>query len=175
MVAPNTLMSNVARRGRRIDERAALGQGAGRVSRTSYSARQWGRRRLALRGVDVGVWFYLGIAVFVVSLPLAKPVAWWRYVRTGHEPSGDQDYAEVGDFHVILRASGTRSFEVVKAVREVSGAGIVEAKSKVDIAPTIIAVGLSEASATRVRARLERAGATATVAEGSTPDSIRGG
>jgi hypothetical protein len=36
-----------------------------------------------MRGADVGVWFYLGIAVLVLSLPLANPGAWLRYVRTG--------------------------------------------------------------------------------------------
>ena len=119
-----------------------------------------------MRGADVGVWLYLGVTVFVVSLPLANPGVWWRYVRTGQEPSLEPEYAEGGDFRVDLRSPGPRFIEVVKAIREVTGAGIVEAKSKVDTVPSTIVVGLSEASATRVRARLERAGATATVTEG---------
>jgi ribosomal protein L7/L12 len=119
-----------------------------------------------MRSSDVGIWLYLGIAVFVVSLPLANPVSWWRYVRTGQKPTLEPEYAEDGDFRVDLhQVPGPRFIEVVKAIREVTGAGLVEAKSKVDSTPSTIADGLSEASATRVRARLERAGATATVAE----------
>jgi ribosomal protein L7/L12 len=120
---------------------------------------------LLLRDNGVGVWFFLGIAVFVLSLPLANPAAWWRYVRTGPDAPQKPDY-EDGDFQVTLRAVGGRSIEVIKAVREVTGAGVAEAKGKVDFAPTTIAVGLSEASATRVRERLEQAGATATVTRG---------
>jgi ribosomal protein L7/L12 len=119
-----------------------------------------------MRGADLGVWFYLGVAVFVGSLPLANPVAWWHYVRTGQGPPLEAEYAEGGDFRVELRAPGPRAIEVVKAVREVTGAGLVEAKSKVDTTPSTVVAGLSEASAGRVRARLERAGANATVAEG---------
>jgi ribosomal protein L7/L12 len=119
-----------------------------------------------MRGADVGVWFYLGIAVLVLSLPLANPGAWLRYVRTGREASVDRQYAEEGDLRVDLQASGPRTIEVVKAVREVTGCGLVDAKRTVDTAPSTIVGGLSEVSAARVRWRLEETGATASVSEG---------
>jgi len=120
---------------------------------------------LIRRADDVGVLFLLGITIFVLSLPLGNPAAWWRYVRAGQVRRDEPEY-EQGDFRVVLRAAGSRSLDVVKAVREVTGVGAGEAKTKVDIAPTTIAIGLSEASATRVCERLQQAGATAVVVRG---------
>ncbi|WP_090860437.1 ribosomal protein L7/L12 [Nocardioides lianchengensis] len=51
----------------------------------------------------------------------------------------------------------------MKGLREVTGAGLVDAKNAVESAPVIVVRRLSAASADRVRDRLESAGATAAV------------
>lgn len=109
---------------------------------------------------------WAGWAVFVVSVVGAAvhPVAWWRYVKTGAIPTppGPKD-AQPGAFLVQLESAGKRPIEVVKALREVSDVGLVEATERVDNPPAVIVEGLSEDCAAQVRARVERAGGIASV------------
>jgi large subunit ribosomal protein L7/L12 len=123
---------------------------------------------LTLERADGGVLSYLGIVVFVLSV-LTNPARWWRYVRTGvkAEPLLAAEFAETGDCSVELQSPGGRPIDVIKALREVTGAGFADAKAKVQTVPSTIAEGLSEESAERVRDRMEHAGATTTTITGT--------
>ncbi len=127
---------------------------------------------LMLRYPDQWIsWAGWALVVFSVVGAVVHPVAWWRYVMTGAiSTSPDPKYAQPGAYRVQLEGAGKRPIEVVKALREVSEVGLVEAKERVDNPPTVIAEGLSEDCAAQVRARVERAGGTASVvAETSDP------
>ena len=109
---------------------------------------------------------WAGWAVFVFSVvgAAAHPVAWWRYVMTGAIPTPPEPKdARPGAYLVRLESAGRRPIEVVKTLREVSEVGLVKAKESVDNPPAVIAEGLSEDYAAQVRARVERAGGTASV------------
>lgn len=111
-----------------------------------------------------GFLFWFGFLMVLFSV-LTNPVNWLQYVVTGHRPvpTTDPRYTETGNCRVDLSSSGNRPIEVVKAVREVTNLGLVEAKGKVDKTPSTIVSGLSERSAVEVRTRLERAGGAAIV------------
>ncbi|MNE94513.1 50S ribosomal protein L7/L12 [compost metagenome] len=49
---------------------------------------------------------------------------------------------------------------MIKAVRELTGLGLKEAKEKVDTAPQVVAEGVSKEAADKAKADLEAAGAT---------------
>jgi ribosomal protein L7/L12 len=118
----------------------------------------------ALAIVNRSVFSTILAAVVVVGL-LWDVRSWWRYVVTGERPPAkvDAQYVEPGSCSVELVASGDRQIEVIKALREVTGYGLVEAKSHVVAAPTMVVINLSEASASLVVERLQRSGATARV------------
>lgn len=71
--------------------------------------------------------------------------------------------AEKTSFDVELTEAGGQKIAVIKAVREITGLGLGEAKAKVDAAPGIIAEGMSKADADKAKASLEAAGATVTL------------
>jgi large subunit ribosomal protein L7/L12 len=104
------------------------------------------------------------VAVLVFNV-LTRPVEWWHYVRTGTPATrrAPAQFLEPGMCSVELRSPGERPIEAIKALREVTGAGLVDANSKIQAAPLIVAGGLSAESADRVRDRLENAGATVVV------------
>ena len=106
-----------------------------------------------------------GFVVLAVLSVVLTPAAWWAYVRTGVRPLAaiDQDLREPGSHTVVMQDGGPRQVEVIKAVREVTGFGLADAKAVVTGAPSEVVAGLSESSAGRVAERLEKAGATVTV------------
>ena len=68
--------------------------------------------------------------------------------------------AEQTEFNVILKSAGQAKLGVVKAVKEITGLGLKEAKDLVDKAPdAIIKEKVSKAEAEQVKATLEEAGA----------------
>lgn len=67
--------------------------------------------------------------------------------------------AEKTNFDVILVSSGDKKIEVIKAVREVTGLGLKEAKELVDGAPKPIKNGANKAESEEIKAKLEAAGA----------------
>jgi len=71
--------------------------------------------------------------------------------------------AEKTDFDVELTAAGDKKIQVIKAVREITGLGLKEAKEIVDGAPKIIKDGVSKDDADKMVAALEEAGATVTL------------
>lgn len=67
---------------------------------------------------------------------------------------------EKTSFNVFLKASGDQKLNVIKAVREVTGLGLKEAKDLVDGAPKIVKEGLKKEEADEMKKKLEAAGAT---------------
>jgi large subunit ribosomal protein L7/L12 len=71
---------------------------------------------------------------------------------------------EQDEFDVILESAGEKKVQVIKAVRElVSGLGLKEAKDLVDAAPKAILEKVAKDQAEAAKAKLEEAGAKATV------------
>jgi large subunit ribosomal protein L7/L12 len=67
---------------------------------------------------------------------------------------------EQTEFSVILTAAGDSKINVIKAVREITGLGLKEAKDLVDAAPKPVREGIPRAEADSIKAKLEEAGAS---------------
>jgi len=73
---------------------------------------------------------------------------------------GDADSAEEkSEFDVILTAPGGSKLQVVKAVKELTGLGLKEAKEIVDSAPKAVKEGVGKDEAEGIKKALEEAGA----------------
>ena len=70
---------------------------------------------------------------------------------------------EKTSFNVELTAAGDNKIGVIKAVREITGLGLKEAKGLVDEAPKAVKEKVSEDEANDVKAKLEEAGASVTI------------
>ncbi len=68
---------------------------------------------------------------------------------------------EQTEFTVVLAAIGDNKVNVIKAVRELTGLGLKEAKDLVDGAPKPVKEGISKADAEAAKKKLEEAGAKA--------------
>ncbi|MCK1986332.1 MULTISPECIES: 50S ribosomal protein L7/L12 [Peribacillus] len=66
---------------------------------------------------------------------------------------------EKTEFDVILTSAGDQKIKVIKAVREVTGLGLKEAKELVDNTPKAIKEGASKEEAEEIKAKLEEVGA----------------
>ena len=66
---------------------------------------------------------------------------------------------EKTEFDVILKEAGASKLQVVKAVKELTGLGLKEAKDIVDSAPKAVKEGVSKAEAEGIQKALEEAGA----------------
>ena len=63
-------------------------------------------------------------------------------------------------FTVVLKATGDKKLEVIKAVREVTTLGLKEAKDLVEAAPKTVKEGVKKEEAETIKKKLEAAGAT---------------
>jgi large subunit ribosomal protein L7/L12 len=66
---------------------------------------------------------------------------------------------EKTEFNVVLLDAGANKVSVIKAVREITGLGLKEAKDMVDGAPKAVKEGASKADAEAAKKKLEEAGA----------------
>ena len=66
---------------------------------------------------------------------------------------------EQTEFNVMLLEAGANKVSVIKAVREITGLGLKEAKDVVDGAPKAVKEGISKADAEAAKKKLEDAGA----------------
>ena len=66
---------------------------------------------------------------------------------------------EKTEFDVVLKSAGSNKIGVIKAVREITGLGLKEAKELVDNAPKPIKEGISKADADAIVEKLKEAGA----------------
>ena len=67
--------------------------------------------------------------------------------------------AEKDEFDVELVSAGASKVKVIKAVREITGLGLKEAKELVDNAPKVVKEAVSKAEAEEIKAKLEEQGA----------------
>ena len=67
---------------------------------------------------------------------------------------------EKTEFDVVLKSFGAKKLDVIKAVREITGLGLKEAKEMVEGAPKTVKEGVSKDEAEKVKAALVEAGAT---------------
>ena len=66
---------------------------------------------------------------------------------------------EKTEFDVVLKSFGAKKLDVIKAVREITGLGLKEAKEMVEGAPKTVKEGVSKDEAETVKKALEEAGA----------------
>ena len=97
-----------------------------------------------------------------LGIKAAAPVA------VAAAPTAGADGAEAApeeqtEFNVVLTGPGDSKINVIKAVREITGLGLKEAKDLVDSAPKAVREGVPQAEADSVKAKLEEAGASVEV------------
>ena len=66
---------------------------------------------------------------------------------------------EQTEFTVVLESAGAEKIKVIKAVRELTGLGLKEAKALVDGAPANVKEGIEKAEAEAIKTQLEEVGA----------------
>ena len=88
----------------------------------------------------------------------AAPVVVGGGAVAGGEGAGAAE--EKSEFDVILASVGAEKMKVVKAVKDLSGLGLKEAKEIVDNAPKAIKEGVAKEEAEQMKAKLEEVGAT---------------
>jgi len=67
---------------------------------------------------------------------------------------------EKTEFDVVLTGPGEKKVNAIKAVRELTGLGLKEAKEMVDSAPSVVKEGVSKDEAEEAKKKLEEAGAS---------------
>lgn len=67
---------------------------------------------------------------------------------------------EKSEFDVVLASAGAEKIKVIKAVREITGLGLKDAKELVDGAPKTLKEGVSKDEAEAIKAKLAEVGAT---------------
>jgi len=89
----------------------------------------------------------------VSAAAMAAPAA------AGGGGAGAAAAEEKTEFNVVLTDAGANKVSVIKAVREITGLGLKEAKDMVDGAPKAVKEGVSKADAEAAKKKLEEAGA----------------
>lgn len=69
------------------------------------------------------------------------------------------DAEEKTSFNVELKEAGGQKIQVIKAIREILGLGLKEAKDLVDAAPKVVKEGADKKTAEEIKKKLEEAGA----------------
>ena len=90
-----------------------------------------------------------GVSAAAATVSVAAPAA----------GGGAAAAEEKTEFTVMLSAAGENKVNTIKAVREVTGLGLKEAKDLVDGAPKPIKEGVSKADAEAIKKKMEEAGA----------------
>ena len=88
-----------------------------------------------------------------------EPAAAAVVVSAGGAAGGGDAAEEQTEFTVVLKEAGASKLAVVKAVKELTGLGLKEAKDLVDGAPSNIKEGVTKAEAEGLKKSLEEAGA----------------
>lgn len=92
--------------------------------------------------------FGVSAAAPAMMMPMAGAVA--------AAPAAEE---EKTDFDVVLAEVGSNKIAVIKAVREITGLGLKEAKELVDGAPKTIKEGVAKEEAESMKAKIEESGA----------------
>ena len=82
-------------------------------------------------------------------------------VAPGAGGDAEAQEAEKTSFDVILTEIGEKKIAVIKAVREITGLGLKEAKAVVDGAPQAVKEGVTKEEAEEIKGKLESQGASA--------------
>lgn len=77
----------------------------------------------------------------------------------GAAAGGAAAQEEKSSYDVVLKSAGDKKLAVVKAVKELTGLGLKEAKDAVDNAPSTLKEGVSKEEAESLKAKLEEQGA----------------
>ena len=80
-------------------------------------------------------------------------------MMAGAPPAAGAAEEEKSEFDVILAEIGPNKMAVIKAVKEITGLGLKEAKELVDTAPKPVKEGASKADAEDIQKKLEEQGA----------------
>jgi large subunit ribosomal protein L7/L12 len=78
--------------------------------------------------------------------------------------AGEAAVAEKTSFNVVLKSAGASKLNVVKAVKDLTGLGLKEAKELVDGAPKNVKEGVGKAEAEDIASKLKEAGAEVEIA-----------
>ena len=89
-----------------------------------------------------------GIEPAAAAVAVAAPAA-----------AGEAAAAEKTSFDVILKSAGQAKLQVIKAVKDLAGLSLGDAKALVDGAPKAVKEGVSKEEAESIKAALEEAGA----------------
>lgn len=73
---------------------------------------------------------------------------------------GEAEKEEKTSFNVELKSAGAQKIQVIKALREITGLGLKEAKDMVDGAPKTIKENIKKEEAEEIKKKLEESGAT---------------
>ncbi|MBI3335554.1 MAG: 50S ribosomal protein L7/L12 [Candidatus Portnoybacteria bacterium] len=93
-----------------------------------------------------------GVSAMAMALPAAQ---------TGSPSTGQEEAKEEkSSFNVILKDAGATKIAVIKAIKEITGKGLTEAKDVTEKTPALIKEGVAKAEAEVVKKKLEEAGAT---------------
>ena len=92
-----------------------------------------------------------GVSAAAAAVAVAAPAA----------GGGAAAAEEQTEFNVMLLETGANKVSVIKAVREITGLGLKEAKDLVDGAPKAVKEGVAKADAEAAKKKLEEAGAKA--------------
>jgi large subunit ribosomal protein L7/L12 len=93
-----------------------------------------------------------GVSAAAAAVAVAAPAAGGAGAAAAEEQT---------EFTVILTEVGANKVSVIKAVREITGLGLKEAKDLVDGAPKPVKEGVAKADAEAAKKKLEEAGAKA--------------
>ena len=97
-----------------------------------------------------------------LGIKAAAPVA-VAAAPTGGGGGEAAEPEEQTEFTVVLTGAGDAKINVIKAVREITGLGLKEAKDLVDGAPKAVREGVSKEEAAQVETKLKEAGASVEV------------
>lgn len=87
----------------------------------------------------------------------AAPMAVAMPGQAGAEASEEEEKTE---FNIELKAVGDQKIQVIKAIKEITGKGLKEAKDMTDKAPVVVKEKVAKAEADELKKKLEAAGAT---------------
>jgi len=93
-----------------------------------------------------------------------KPAAGGAVMMAGPAgPAAAAPVEEKTEFDVVLESFGANKINVIKVVRAATGLGLKEAKDLVESAPSKVKEGISKEDAAKLKAELEKEGATVSV------------
>ncbi len=90
-----------------------------------------------------------GVSAQQMAMPAAMPQA--------GDDGGEEE--EQTEFDVVLKVAGNQKIKVIKAVREITGLGLKDAKGLVDDAPKAVKEGIDRDEAEKLKEQLEELGA----------------